>query len=59
LVSNTRGSRSFSSLYRELREASDNGVITISPWWYYDPVVDADEERRQRDDSDGVEVDLE
>jgi hypothetical protein len=59
MVGNNGVHGSFSSLYRELREASDNGVITISPWWYYDPVVDADEERRQRDDSDGVEVDLE
>jgi hypothetical protein len=51
MVGNNGVHGSFSSLYRELREASDNGVITISPWWYYDPVVDAD--------SDGVEVDLE
>lgn len=43
------GDHGFGSLYRELREASDNGVITISPWW--DFVVGAD-------DSDGEEVDL-
>ena len=49
MFGNTRG-YGFGSLYRDLREASDNGVITISPWW--DFVVGAD-------DSDGEEVDLE
>jgi hypothetical protein len=49
MFGNNNGYHGFGSLYRELREASDNGVITISPWWDYEPVVGAD-------DSDGVEV---